>query len=201
MFRTRLLMLCMGRVGNISSNVAATRAVLLAATSVLCIVGTACGFRPLYSEAGGANSKALASVSIAQINDRSGQKLRNFLLERMAPGTSGSKSLYTLKIKLRESKTSINIRKDQSATRANLLITADFILTPKLGNRGVFKGTVLSTNSYNVLDSGFATLSAEKDARNRALRSLAEEIRLRVGTALQNPSIFGKPDPSIRRRQ
>jgi hypothetical protein len=70
-----------------------------------------------------------------------------------------------------------------------------------LGNRGVFKGTVLSTNSYNVLDSGFATLSAEKDARNRALRSLAEEIRLRVGTALQNPSIFGKPDPSIRRRQ
>jgi LPS-assembly lipoprotein len=191
----------MGRVSNISGNVATRGVVLLAATGVLCIVGTACGFHPLYSEAGGANSKALASVSIAQINDRSGQKLRNFLLERMAPGTSGLKSLYTLKIKLRESKTSINIRKDESVTRANLLIAADFILTPTAVNRSIFKGTVLSTNSYNVLSSDFATLSAEKDARNRALRSLAEEIRLRVGTALQNPSVFGKPDPAIRHRQ
>jgi LPS-assembly lipoprotein len=201
MFQTRLLMLCMGRVSNISGNVATRGVVLLAATGVLCIVGTACGFHPLYSEAGGANSKALASVSVAQINDRSGQKLRNFLLERMAPGTSGLKSLYTLKIKLRESKTSINIRKDESVTRANLLIAADFILTPTAVNRSIFKGTVLSTNSYNVLSSDFATLSAEKDARNRALRSLAEEIRLRVGTALQNPSVFGKPDPAIRHRQ
>ena len=194
-------MLCMGRVSKFSSNVTTKRIVLLAGTSVLCIVGAACGFRPLYSEAGGANSKALASVSIAQINDRSGQKLRNFLLERMAPGTSGRKSLYTLKIKLQESKTIKNIRKDKSVTRANLSIAADFILTPKVGNRAVFKGTVLSTNSYNVLDSGFATLSAEKDARNRALRSLAEEIRLRVGIALQNASVFKKPDPSIRHRQ
>jgi LPS-assembly lipoprotein len=191
----------MARINKISRNLTTIRAFLLAATSALCITATACGFRPLYSEAGGANSKALASVSISQINDRSGQKLRNFLLERMAPGTTGRQSLYTLKIKLRESKKSINIRKDESATRANLSMAADFILTPKARDGGVFQGTVLSTNSYNVLDSDFATLSAENDARNRVLRSLAEEIRLRVGTALRNPAVFRKPDPPIRRSQ
>lgn len=160
---------------------------------------SACGFRPLYSQAGGANSKALASVTIAQINDRSGQKLRNFLLERMAPGRGTQSSRYSLKIELREAKSNINIRKDESVTRANLSITADFILTHTAGKNGIFRGSVLSTNSYNVLDSDFATLSAENDARDRALRSLAEEIRLRVATALRNPSVFKIPEPSPQR--
>ena len=191
-------MLCMGRSSDISRNVGTKRTFVIVTVGALCIAMAACGFRPLYSEAGGANAKALASVSIGQINNRSGQKLRNFLLERMAPRASNRTSRYNLKIELKESKSNINIRKDESATRANLSITADFVLK---GSDGVFTGTVLSTNSYNVLDSDFATLSAENDARNRALRSLAEEIRLRVGTALQNPTVFRKPDPPAPRRQ
>lgn len=168
---------------------------------LLSITLTACGFRPLYSQAGGANSKALSFVEIAPINDRSGQKLRNFLLERMAPGANSRGSRYTLAIELRESKSNINIRKDESATRANLSITAGFVLTHTAGKNGVFKGSVLSTNSYNVLVSDFATLSAENDARNRALRSLAEEIRLRVATALRNPAVFTVPGPTPKQQR
>ena len=194
-------MLYMGRISKIASNATAKRAFLLAATSMLYIAVAACGFSPLYREAGGANAKALASVSIEKINDRSGQKLRNFLLERMAPGATSRKFVYALRISLRESKSNINIRKDESATRANLSIKADFILSRIAGNGDVFSGSILSTNSYNVLASDFATLGAENDARNRALRSLAEEIRLRVGTALQNNSILEKPDTPPRRRQ
>ena len=177
------------------------KSVVILFVGALCITATACGFRPLYSQDGGASSKALASVSIGQIKDRSGQKLRNFLLARMAPRASERQSKYSLAIELRESKGNVNMRKDESATRANLTISADFTLTNNADGGGIFKGTVLSTNSYNVLNSEFATLSAEKDARNRALRSLSEEIRLRVAAALRNPSVFVKPVPASPRRR
>jgi LPS-assembly lipoprotein len=191
----------MGRYRTIRSRVIKKKTVIVVFAGALCLLTAACGFRPLYSQDGGAGSKALASVTIAQINDRSGQKLRNYLLERMAPSASARESKYSLKIELNESKSNINIRKDESATRANLSIRAKFTLTNLAGGGGIFDGTILSTNSYNVLDSDFATLSAENDARTRALRSLAEEIRLRVATALRNPSVFSKPAPATSRRQ
>ncbi len=198
---TGLSTLCTVKAHCLPSRLISKGAVVSAVVFLLGITLTACGFRPLYSHAGGASSKALASVAIARIKDRSGQKLRNFLLERMAPGANSRGARYTLAIELGESRSNINIRKDESATRENLSITADFVLTHTAGKNGVFKGRVLSTNSYNLLDSDFATLSAENDARNRALRSLAEEIRLRVATALRNPSVFTVPEPAPRRQR
>ena len=95
-------------------------------------------------------------------------------------------------MKISETKSNLNIRKDGSATRAILSISAGFILINN-SNGSKFTGTVWSKSGYNALDSKFATLSAENDARNRALRTIAEEIRLRVATALKNPHVFAKP--------
>lgn len=189
----------MVRSSDISKTVRFQKTFMIGVVSALCMAIAACGFRPLYGEAGGADAKTLASVSIAQIKDRSGQKLRNFLLERMAPNAGARESKYTLNVELTENKSELNIRKDESATRANLSISAKFTLTNVAGGGGIFKGTILSTNSYNVLGSDFATLSAENDARNRSLRSLAEEIRLRVATALRNPAVFSTPAPATPR--
>jgi LPS-assembly lipoprotein len=158
-----------------------------------CLTATACGFQPLYSHSGAASATTLATVKILKINNRSGQKLRNFLLERMSPGHIQKKKLYSLEVKISETKGNLNIRKDGSATRAILSISAEFILINN-SNDGKFKGNVWSKSSYNALDSKFATLSAENDARNRALRTIAEEIRVRVATALKNPKVFSKPN-------
>jgi len=158
----------------------------------LCLTATACGFQPLYSHSGEAGASALGSVKILSIKNRSGQKLRNFLLERMARGNPYKKRLYSLRVNISESKSNLNIRKDGSATRAILSITAGFVLVHDASG-GKFAGSVWSKSSYNTLDSEFATLSAENDARNRALRSIAEEIRLRVAAALKNPVVFSKP--------
>ncbi len=56
-------------------------------------------------------------------------------------------------------------------------------------------GSLHSTNSYNILDSEFATLVAENDARDRALRSIAEDIRRHVAAGLRNPQMFVPPEP------
>ena len=89
-----------------------------------------------------------------------------------------------LNVSVSESKRDLAIRKDATATRANLIITASFILKREQGGEVIFKGQVRSANSYNILDADFATLSAESDARRRAARDLATEITSRLGVFL-----------------
>lgn len=160
---------------------------------LVCAAATAaaCGFQPLYGKSGGGDVTVLSAIQVDQIPDRAGQKLRNLLLERLSPKGQTRQAIYTLKVKLTESKRELAIRKDETATRANLVITANFQLIDKRkAQRGTFTGVTSSTNSYNVLQSDFATLSAERDARDRALRTIAEEIRLRVAAALRGPPFF-----------
>ena len=73
------------------------------------------------------------------------------------------------------------MRKDETATRANLTVFAKFSLLDARSNKPLMTGTSRSTNSYNILSSQFATLHSEADARRRALRELADDIRLRLG--------------------
>lgn len=160
---------------------------------VMAILLEGCGFRPLYKAGAGSDSAVLGSVDIARIKDRKGQQLRNLLMAGISPHGRAARADYRLKVTLTETKTGLAIRKDETATRANLTIHAQFELVA-LRDRslGTFKGNALSTNSYNILTSDFATLSAENDARDRALRTLAEEIRLRVAAAIGNPQAFSK---------
>lgn len=171
----------------------------LASAALLCtgLMLTACGFQPVYSEQRNASAAALASIEISQIGDRRGQVLRTLLRTRLSPKGPTGRALYRLTVKLTESKAELALRKDESATRANLTLTAAFVLErlPPYPP-GIARGNSISTNSYNVLDSDYATLSAENDARNRALRTLAEEIRLRVATAINNPAMFQIPLPA-----
>jgi LPS-assembly lipoprotein len=171
---------------------------VLPVLGVLALALNGCGFRPLYQSGGGSDETALATVEVARIKDRMGQQLRTLLSAKLAPQGRSPRTDYKLVVTLTESKAKLAIRKDDTATRANLTIRAKFSLqalhNPRLGT---FEGSALSTNSYNILTSDFATLSAERDARNRALRTLAEEIRLRVASALRNQRAFTAP-PTIR---
>lgn len=160
---------------------------LISALGGLAILMSGCGFRPLYKTGGGSDAAVLATVEVARIKDRIGQQLRNQLMAGLAPRGPAARLAYRLTVTLTESKVTLAIKKDETATRANLTINAQFTLVA-LNNPQFkdFRGSALSTNSYNILTSDFATLSSKNDARNRALRTLAEEIRLRVAAALNS---------------
>ncbi|MDA0651679.1 MAG: LPS assembly lipoprotein LptE [Proteobacteria bacterium] len=167
---------------------------LLPALGVIALLLSGCGFRPLYQSGGGSDEAALATIEVVGIKDRLGQQLRNLLTERLSPRGRSARTDYRLTVTLNEARQGLAIRKDETATRANLTINADFKLVALANPRlGTFAGKAHSTISYNILTSDFATLSAEKDARNRASRALAEEIRLRVASALRNPRAFSGP--------
>lgn len=160
-----------------------------------------CGFHPLYGERSRAAPQALNQVEIELIEGRTGQMLRNELLTRFHP-RGGSGSRYSLTVKVDETLTDLGIRKDSTATRANLTLVASFVVRSLANRQPLMTGTTRSINSYNILTSDFATLSARADARKRGIRQLANQIEERVsiwllqtgGTAVPNAQAPGKSE-------
>lgn len=143
----------------------------------------ACGYQPIYGTAPGIAGETvaaeLAQIRIAVIPNRTGQILRNYLIRSLNPDGRPDRPLYTLNVRVSEVEEDLGIRKDDTATRANLVVSANFRLVDRDG-QPVTSGTVQTITSYNLLLDQFATLSAERDARDRALRQISEDIRTRL---------------------
>ncbi len=141
----------------------------------------ACGFRPLYgSKERGTSAAELAAVEIKPIADRAGQQLHNLLLDRINPRGRPARPRYILKIRLTQGIERLAVRKTAFSTRANLRLTAIFELETAGEREVLVSGSSLAISSYNILNSEFATLTSEKDARSRATGQLAEDIRVRL---------------------
>ncbi len=82
-----------------------------------------------------------------------------------------------LKVKRRD----LGIRKDETATRSNLILDATFRIRDVETGKQLFRGRAISANSFNILESRFATISSRADAVRRAARALADNIHTRLG--------------------
>lgn len=167
---------------------------------IVCLVAS-CGFRPLYAPIGDNASKddvfafeVFSKIEIARIRDREGQFLRNELVQLLQPSGKARLIEYDLVVTLSESKSGLAVRRSSDATRANLTVTGQYFLRSRKWDQQIFSGSVASTGGYNIFESEFQTLSAEKSARERALTDVAHQIRLRLATAFATED-FDKPDP------
>ena len=157
---------------------------LLLVCVALAPVMAGCGFAPLYANRGKPGTSAQADLNatkIATIPDRSGQMLRNELIDRMNVGGEPRAPVYELKVKLRESEEKLLVRKDEVATAANLTLFADYQLTEIASGKVLTSGTARVLTRYDVLRAQYGTIAAEQDARSRGVGQLAEDIRTRVG--------------------
>lgn len=153
----------------------------------------ACGFRPLYGDGTpGSATPEFALINILPIPDRIGQQLRNHLLTALNPKKRSVRSQYIMKTKVNESISSLAVKKSAFATRANLILTANFSLADSAGGKIFFSSSRSITVSFNILDSEFATLMAKKNARQRAVRELSEDIRTQIGVYFSRPRAAGK---------
>jgi LPS-assembly lipoprotein len=161
-----------------------SRALLLLVVMALGPAG--CGFRPLYGTPSGAASAAavdLASIRLDPIKDRIGQQLRNSLLQRLSPRGEAADYTYVLKVVLNESIGNLGFRKDTFATVANLSLSAQIQL---IGNgTSILVDSVTTTVYFDHLGPRYASVAAERDAEERALNQMADDIRNRIAVALQ----------------
>lgn len=139
---------------------------------------SACGFQPLY---GSATQNAdvqtkLAGIYIPPIKGRTGQILRNELLDLTTPKGIPAQPLYRLTIGLTESKSGLAIQEDDTKTRYNLTLSTSFRLIKTADGTKTYAGSTQTIASYNVVASDFANLSAEINAEKRAALVAAEQI-------------------------
>ena len=151
-------------------------AVLLVALSL-----AGCGFTPLYGEHGGGSPDVMTDLSgvfIRPLADRQGMRLNQVLREDMQPRGVAPHTPYTLDITLTSRVEELGIRKDATSSRANFIMAASFYLSQ--GNSRLFGDRVQSIVGYNILDDQFATVSAQADAQERAIREIGQEIKTRL---------------------
>ena len=117
-------------------------------------------------------------MTIRPIPDRQGMRMRQVLREELQPHGPSDHPLYDLDITLTTRVEELGVRKDATSSRANFILSASFYLSE--GGKRVFGDRVQSTVGYNILDDQYATVSAQGDAQERAIREASNEIKTRL---------------------
>jgi LPS-assembly lipoprotein len=150
-----------------------------------------CGFRPLYGQRSAGNSvpSQFSRIEVSRIEGRAGNHLSNYLIDQFSARGGNNKKEYRLDIALNESKYGLAIREDESVTRFNLHLVGSVRLTRLQDQKILFEESVRTISAYNVVQSEFATLSAERDAEDRAARDMGREISTRLAIFFQRQAL------------
>ena len=147
------------------------------AIAALCATLAGCGFHPMY---GGNLAPELSSIYVEPIAERDGYELRNTLIDRLDSDGRPQGKKYRLKITLNESSQGIALQNDATITRYNNTLDARYVLTDAKGDV-LTQGVQSELSAYNVVNSPYATLTAQQDSAKRAAQDMAERIHLDLG--------------------
>ena len=146
------------------------------ALALALVVLAGCALEPLYgSRSSKARGGGVAAIEITPVKDRIGHIVRNHLIDGLTPAGQPTNPDYRLTFSIEQRKRPLLIQLDDTATRFNLTLRAEFSLADR-GGTVIFRDTARATGSFNVVDSGFATVIAERDAAEEAARVLSEDI-------------------------
>lgn len=132
-----------------------------------------CGFSPMYAANAPAatNGGYIGPVAIDEIPGKGGHVLKAEL-EKLLQIESGSGAQRRLVITTSEYVGGLGFRVDESASRSDLTMYANYVLRDPDG-KGLATGSVSSTASYDVPSSAYGEIAAQEDARERAAENVA----------------------------
>jgi len=145
-----------------------------------------CGFQPVYGTLGRSDEaiaaeQQFARVRVAPITERDGQMLRNHLIDRIYVAGTPRKPDYELQIILRSREAAIDIDRDDTVTRSQLLMNAQAKLVETATGKTVWTADSRAITNYNELVSPFSTLVSERAAHEQALRQIGDDLVIRLG--------------------
>lgn len=155
------------------SKSAALTCILAASLSV-----SACGFQPLYATQSNGQGVVteLAAITVQTSNARLDRALR-LLLEEQFRADGSVAPLYQVAVSSVLSIRNVAIQQDTDVTRKNLVLTSRYTLTDIETGEQLFRSKAIAIAAYNRVESEFANIIAERDARERAANQAAGEIR------------------------
>lgn len=138
----------------------------------------ACGFTPIYADKQNTSVQSnLDQIEIAIIPDRSGQFLRNELIDRFYKGGYPDTPQYRLDVSpINETIFDFDITQESEATRQQIRLTSTMDLIDLKTGQSVLKRSIVAVTSNNILESEFATRITEQSAREAALNDMARQI-------------------------
>ncbi len=133
----------------------------------------ACGFTPAYGP-GGPGRALQGQVQIADPETPQGYRLLQRLEDRL--GAGGPAAPYALELSLSQSRRGLGETSDGRTTRYNLVGELDYRL--RRGPQGpvVASGSTRSFTGYSATGSTVATLAAQRDAEERLMIILADQL-------------------------
>lgn len=133
----------------------------------------------------GVVSDNLLATSVAEVNTRVAQQVRNELLFALHGGKSTVTPRYQVKLGVTATASALSIRSSSLApTSARVVVNASYTATEIATNRVVARGTRRTFAAYDRTTQSFANERAERDAENRAAKEIAQQIRLALGQQL-----------------
>jgi LPS-assembly lipoprotein len=155
----------------------------LVVTAAMSLAG--CGIQPLYgTTAGGSRlAAAMAGVDVTPIPGRVGQRVRNELIFENTGGSGQTGTTYKLDIVIKESLTNELVKISGDAKSQVYELDATFKLISNDG-RVVLEGKATSRAPYERFETIFSNVRARYDAENRAARTVAESIKVRIAAYL-----------------
>jgi len=147
--------------------------------TLLLLVLSGCGFRPLYESQGSAEAMRvqLYGVEVAPMPDRLGQVMRNRLLEWLDKSASPT---HRLEVTLDSSEEVFGIRPDESAAQEQVTLIASVRLVDLNTDEAVWEQSLRGRTSYDLVLSDFSNVMQREDANRRLALDLASQIHSRL---------------------
>jgi len=159
----------------------------MAATLII----SGCSFKPLYgnTESNQDLQQVLSTIEVIEIPGRVGQKVRNELIFAFNGGQGQGGGSYKLIIAVRESVTSQIVRRDGDSRGQFYKLTADFQLFSAADAKNpMLKGNSHAQASFKDDDSVYANIRSRRDAEDRAAKTVAEDLQVRLSAFLSTNS-------------
>jgi LPS-assembly lipoprotein len=137
----------------------------------------ACGFTPVYGT-GGTGAKLRGQVLVQEPSTQAGYLLTRHLETRL--GRSGGGPRYALDLIIASDEEGLAVNSAGDITRFNLLGRVDYVLRDMGAGTIVTSGKVESFTAYSATGTTVASLAAERDAVERLMVILGDQITARL---------------------
>jgi LPS-assembly lipoprotein len=150
------------------------RTAVLSATCLCILQG--CGFEPLLAAHSGKPNDQIASIQVASIEGRTGQVLRNDLIESLTPRGEPDRADYTLVIRIEEPRQNLAFQRNNSISFVAYGVTAYWSLVDNNG-KTVLSSTSSSSQQYAVSNSQYATAVSASNTRDLVATEITQDVR------------------------
>ena len=153
---------------------------LITIVSLTCgLLLAGCSYKPLYGTGSDGKGVAVAlnGISVDEQKTRAGQLVRNNLISSFGAGGGASFILRVTPVE-RSQQLSANSTLKLERYRYNLKVAYE--LVDAQSGQSLTSGSSFSNVSYDTVEQPIADLRAAENARERASREVAEDIRLRL---------------------